>query len=238
MNAASLIEQLLKAGTTVVSQQVDSVRGAATHADMGKYAKGAAVGGLLGLLLGSRGGRQLGGKAVKLGSMAAIGMLAWKTYQEWQARQQAHSPAAAAGSPAAVQSATPSPASAHSFQALPAPQMELHGQAMLKAMIAAAKSDGHVDEREKALVDGELLRTQADPELRAWVTTELARPLDAADVAAAVSSPQMAAEVYLASLLVVDDTSPAERAYLDALATKLSLPAELKASLEARVRER
>jgi uncharacterized membrane protein YebE (DUF533 family) len=238
MNAASLIEQLLKAGTKVVGQQVDSVRGAATQADMGKYAKGAAVGGLLGLLLGSRGGRQLGGKAVKLGSMAAIGMLAWKTYQEWQAGQQAQAPAAAAGSPAAVQSATPTQASAPSFQALPAPQMELHGQAMLKAMIAAAKSDGHVDEREKALVDGELLRTQADPELRAWVTSELARPLDAADVAAAVSSPQMAAEVYLASLLVVDDTSPAERAYLDALATKLSLPAELKASLEARVRER
>ena len=235
MNTASLLEQLLKAGATVVGQQVDSVRGAATQADMGKYASGAAVGGLLGVLLGSRGGRQLGGKAVKLGSMAAMGMLAWKTYQEWQARQQAQGPAAAAGAPAASQPLTQAQAPAPSFEALPAPQMELHGQAMLKAMIAAAKSDGHVDEREQALVDGELLRSQADPELRAWVRSELARPLDAADVAAAVSSPQMAAEVYLASLLVVDDSSPAERAYLDALAAKLSLPEGLKASLEARV---
>ena len=235
MNPASLLEQLLKAGATVVGQQVDSVRGAATQADMGKYASGAAVGGLLGVLLGSRGGRQLGGKAVKLGSMAAMGMLAWKTYQEWQARQQAQGPAAAAGAPAASQPPTQTQAPAPSFEALSAPQMELHGQAMLKAMIAAAKSDGHVDEREQALVDGELLRSQADPELRAWVRSELARPLDATDVAAAVSSPQMAAEVYLASLLVVDDTSPAERAYLDALAAKLLLPDGLKASLEARV---
>ena len=235
MNTASLLEQLLKAGATVVGQQVNSVRGAATQADMGKYASGAAVGGLLGVLLGSRGGRQLGGKAVKLGSMAAMGMLAWKTYQEWQARQQAQGPAAAAGAPAASQPLTQTQAPAPSFEALSAPQMELHGQAMLKAMIAAAKSDGHVDEREQALVDGELLRSQADPELRAWVRSELARPLDATDVAAAVSSPQMAAEVYLASLLVVDDTSPAERAYLDALAAKLLLPDGLKASLEARV---
>ncbi len=228
MNTASLLEQLLKAGTAVVNQQVDSVRGAASQADVGKYARGAAVGGLLGLLLGSRGGRQLGGKAIKLGSVAAMGMLAWKTYQEWQARQQAQGSAAAAGAPAA----------APAFEALPAPQMELHGQAMLKAMIAAAKSDGHVDEREQGLLDGELLRSQADPELRAWVQSELARPLDAAEVAAAATSPQMAAEVYLASLLVVDDTSAAERAYLDTLAAKLSLPADLKASLEARANGR
>lgn len=228
MNTASLLEQLLKAGTAVVNQQVDSVRGAASQADVGKYARGAAVGGLLGLLLGSRGGRQLGGKAIKLGSVAAMGMLAWKAYQEWQARQQAQGSAAAAGAPAA----------APAFEALPAPQMELHGQAMLKAMIAAAKSDGHVDEREQGLLDGELLRSQADPELRAWVQSELARPLDAAEVAAAATSPQMAAEVYLASLLVVDDTSAAERAYLDTLAAKLSLPADLKASLEARANGR
>jgi uncharacterized membrane protein YebE (DUF533 family) len=234
MNPSSLLEQLLKAGTTVVGQQVQGLRGAASNPDMGKYASGAAVGGLLGLLLGSRGGRQLGGKAVKLGSMAAIGMLAWKTYQEWQARQQAQAPASAAGAASAAFARQPAPP-AGGFESLPAPQMELHGQAMLKAMIAAAKSDGHVDDREQALVDGEMLRTQADPELRAWVKSELARPLDAADVAAAATSPQMAAEVYLASLLVVDETSPAERAYLDALATKLSLPGELKASLEARV---
>ena len=43
----------------------------------------------------------------------------------------------------------------------------------------------------------------------------------------------MAAEMYLASLLMVDDTSFMERAYLDELARQLRLPAGLKAELEA-----
>lgn len=230
MNASSLIEQLLQAGTKVVGQQIDAARGAAARPDLDKYAQGAAVGGLLGLLLGSRGGRQLGGKALQLGSVAAMGMLAWKTYQEWQAREQAQAPAGAAGAPGG--GAQPLPPAR--FEALPAPQLEQHGQAMLKAMIAAAKSDGHVDDRETALLDGELQRSQTAPALREWVKTELARPLDAADVAAAATSPEMAAEIYLASLLVVDDTSAAERAYLDELAVRLKLAAELKATLEAR----
>ncbi len=230
MNSSSLIEQLLKAGSTVVSQQLGHARNTAASPDMGKYAKGAAVGGLLGLLLGSRGGRQLGGKALKVGSVAAMGMLAWKTYQEWQARQGSQAPAAGAGAGTG--------AAAPTFEALPAPQQELHGQAMLKAMIAAAKADGVVDTREMAMVDSELQRSDATPALRDWVKAELARPLDAADVAATARSPEMAAEVYLASLLVVDETNSAERAYLDTLASRLGLASDLKADLEARVNAR
>jgi uncharacterized membrane protein YebE (DUF533 family) len=44
----------------------------------------------------------------------------------------------------------------------------------------------------------------------------------------------MAAEVYLASLLVVDETTTMERAYLDELARRLQLDPGLKADLEAR----
>ena len=53
-------------------------------------------------------------------------------------------------------------------------------------------------------------------------------------MAAAAAGPEMAAEIYLASLLVVDQTSTMERAYLDALATELRLAPALKADLEAR----
>jgi uncharacterized membrane protein YebE (DUF533 family) len=53
-------------------------------------------------------------------------------------------------------------------------------------------------------------------------------------VAAAAQTPAMGAEIYLASLLVVDETTTMERAYLDELARQLKLPAELKADLEAR----
>ena len=61
MSAQSLLEQLLQSGASALG----GVRQAATGPDMGKYATGAAVGGVLGLLLGSRSGRRLGGKALK-----------------------------------------------------------------------------------------------------------------------------------------------------------------------------
>ena len=85
----------------------------------------------------------------------------------------------------------------------------------------------------RELIDAELVRLQADVGERQWMEAELQRPLDPAEVARAASTPEMAAEMYLASLLMVDDTSFMERAYLDELARQLRLPAGLKAELEA-----
>ena len=214
MNASSLIDQLLKTGLA-------AVQGARERGDLDKYAKGAAAGGVLALLLGTRSGRRLGGSALKVGSMAALGLLAWKTYNDWKGQQQATPPAAAAGAPMAAP------------PALPASQAEAHGRVLLKAMIAAARSDGHLDERERDLVEAELKRSGADPALRQWVEAEMRRPVEPADVAAGATTPELAAEVYLASLLVVDETSTLERAYLDALARELRLDDGLKAQLEA-----
>ena len=216
MSAQSMIEQLLKSGLSSLGGSGSAPRGGG---DMGKYATGAAVGGVLGLLLGSKRGRSMGGTALKYGSVAALGALAFRAYNDYQARQAA--PGAA-------------PAAASSFERLPAPQIETHSRAMLKALIAAAKSDGHLDDRERGLVEAELQRVEADPALRHWVEDELRRPVEPADVAAAASSPEMGAEIYLASVLVVDTTTTMERAYLEELARQLKLPAGLKADLEAR----
>jgi uncharacterized membrane protein YebE (DUF533 family) len=222
MNLQSILNQVLQSAANT------------QRSDAGKYLTGGAVGGALGLLLGSKRGRGIGGKAIKYGSVAAIGALAWKVYQDHQARQAASGPAASTGtlptsSPVPVQTPAASP-----FAALPAPQLELHSQAMLKAMIAAAKSDGHMDGRERELVEGELTRLNADPAARRWVEAELRKPIDPADVAAAASTPEMAAEIYLASVLVVDETTTMERAYLDELARRLNLAPGLKIDLEQR----
>lgn len=228
MNAQSLLDQLLKTGLGAVNEARGAVQGARERGDLDKYATGAAAGGVLALLLGTRSGRRIGGSALKIGSMAALGMLALKTYRDWQAQQAPAAPAAAAGAPAGAQSPTPA--------ALPPPQDEAHGRVLLKAMIAAAKSDGHLDDRERALVEAELRRSPADEGLRTWFEAELRRPLEPADVAAAAATPELAAEVYLTSLLVVDDTSTMERAYLDALARELRLDEGLKRQLEAQAR--
>ena len=219
MNIQSLLDQILKAG---------GANDPARRADMGKYATGAAVGGVLGLLLGTGSGRRLGGKVLKYGSVAAIGALAWKAYQEHQASQAARATPTPAGGPGAVQPTV--------FEALPAPQQETHSQAILTAMIAAAKADGHLDERERGLLQAELQRVQADAATQQWAVQAVERPASAADVAALAQGPEMAAEIYLASVLVVDESNPAERSYLDDLAQRLRLAPSLKADLEAKAK--
>jgi uncharacterized membrane protein YebE (DUF533 family) len=212
MSAMAMLEQLLKSGTSAVGRQPN----------LGSLASGAAAGSVLTMLLGSRRGRSIGGSALKLGSVAALGALAYRAYADWQAKQAASTPASAR------------PAPAQMLDRLPAPQAELHGHAVLKAMIAAAKSDGHLDERERGLVESELVKMGAEPPLRQWVQDELRRPVEPADVAQAATTPEMAAEVYLASLLMADDTTTMERAYLDELARQLKLPPGLKEEIEAK----
>ena len=240
MSAQSLLEQLLKSGLSSIGGSAGSlgkvlggsgpVSGSASgQSHVGKYAAGAAAGGALALLLGSKRGRKIGGSALKYGSVAALGALAFKVYQDWQANQ--------AQSQAAASPVRPAPPAARGFEALPAPQVEQHSQAMLGAMIAAAKADGHMDERERELVEAELHRLEADPALRRWVDDELRRPVDPAAIAATAASPEMAAEIYLASVLVVDETTVMERAYLDELARQLRLPADLRQQLERRALE-
>ena len=73
--------------------------------------------------------------------------------------------------------------------------------------------------------------------LRSWIDAEVARPLDPADVASAAESIEVASEMYLVSVLAVDTESFMERAYLDELANKLDLPAELKTQLETEARQ-
>lgn len=217
MSMQSLLDQLLK---SAVGGSTSRPGG---KGDFGKYATGALGGGALAMLLGGK----RGGALLRYGSAAAVGAFAWNAYREWQAKQAAQVAAPAAPSASA-------PPAAPSFAQLPAPQQEAHSWVMLRAMIAAAKADGHMDDRERGLVETELHRLEADPALRARVDAELRRPVEPAEVAAGVDTPEQAAEVYLASVLVVDRTSTMERAYLDALAQQLRLPASLKADLEAR----
>jgi uncharacterized membrane protein YebE (DUF533 family) len=224
MSAQAMLEQLLKSGLSLVDAGKAKV-GPGPGPGWGSFGTGAAAGGALGLLLGSKRGRKFGGKALKVGSVAALGLLAYKAYSDWQAKQQGGAQAGAAPVPAPA-------ALPRTVDRLPAPEVEQHSLAMLGAMVAAAKADGHLDERERGLLEAELARLDADPSTRRWLEDEVRRPLDPAEVARAAATPELAAEIYLASLLVADETSFMERAYLDELARQLRLPEGLKVELE------
>ncbi len=66
---------------------------------------------------------------------------------------------------------------------------------------------------------------------------ELAKPLDPAEVAGAASTPEVAAEMYLASLLVVDEQNYMERSYLQELARQMRLDPALQQELDAQASE-
>ncbi|NQD93109.1 tellurite resistance TerB family protein [Pseudomonas sp. CrR25] len=224
MNTRGLLDQLLKSGQDMLRDSAGRSTGNASSAGaLGGLLTGAGGGalaaGAMGLLLGNKKARKFGGKVLTYGGLAALGVIAYKAYGNWQAQQTQ----AGQGEP-------------QTLDRLPAPQVEVHSQGILKALVAAAKADGHVDARERQLIEGELAKLTQDAELRRWLDTELNKPLDPAEVALAAGSPEMAAEMYIASVLMVDEEHFMERAYLEELARQLKLDPALKRELEAQVR--
>ena len=231
----SLLDQLLKSGQQMLAKKTGA-QGSASRDDkgglgdllgsggLGGLLSGAGGGALaasaLGLLLGNKSARKYGGQALTYGGLAALGVLAYKAYGNWQANQ-----------------GTAPQTEPQTIDRVPAPQVEQHSQAILKALVAAAKADGHVDEREHQLIDGELNKLNGDPALRQWLQAELNKPLDPAEVARAASTPEIAAEMYIASLILVDEEHFMERAYLEELAKQLKLDPGLKIELEAQVKQ-
>ncbi|RAU17573.1 DUF533 domain-containing protein [Nitrincola tibetensis] len=228
MNTSNFLDMLLKKGTELVNQQSSSLSSVKDKLpnELGGLLSGktgaALGGGALGLLLGNKKARNMGGKVAAYGGLAALGVMAYKAYGNWQQQQ------APAGQ------VIPEP---QTLDRLPAPEVEVHSQAVMRALIGAAKADGHIDDRERELIDQALERQGADLSMVQWVDAELKKPLDPADVATSAKTPEMAAEMYLASLLVIDEQSYMERVYLKELAVQLKLTPELVAELERQVAE-
>ena len=187
--------------------------GGMLNADFGK---GALTGGALGLLLGKN---KTTRKLATYGGLAAIGVMAYKAYGDYKQQQGG----------ASVEPQT--------VDRLPPPQVELHSQAILKALVAAAKADGHVDARERQVIEGEFSRINQDAELQQWLHAELEKPLDPAEVARSATTPEIASEMYLASLMAADEQNFMERAYLDELARQLKLDEALKSRLEQQLKQ-
>lgn len=207
--AKSLLDSLLQSGGEMGKKAKE------TWDEQSTGTKGAVAGGLLGVLLGGGGRGGLGGVA-RVGGAALIGSLVSKAYADWQAGK-----LGAGGDDA--------------MSGLIADQSDDHATRLLQAMIAAAKADGHVTDEERARISGQLLKLGLGDDARAMIETELAAPLDVGRVADLAKSPEEAAELYAASLLVVDREGAAEQGYLAMLAARMRLDPALVAQLHARV---
>ena len=115
-------------------------------------------------------------------------------------------------------------------------ELEQGAKLILKAMINAAKADGQIDQSEIKRILGKLEAAGADSDARDFVIGQMNKPMDLDGiVAAARTSPQLAAQVYAASLLAIEVDTPAERQYLEQLARGLDLSPEVISRLEKTV---
>lgn len=185
--------------------------------------KGAIAGGLLGVLM-SGNARRLIGSGVKVGGAALIGGLAYKAYEDWKAGKAADAP----------HDLTTLPEPDDSFMPQDTAAADSLSLRLLQAMVAAAKADGHVTPTERARIADHLPRLGLGDAAQALLAEELDAPLDFARLATLATTNAEAAEIYAASLLVVDPEAPAEKGYLAMLAARLNLDPGLVAHLHAK----
>ncbi len=204
---------------------------------------GAATGVVAGMLGGALANKAGLGGIAKIGGLALVGTLAYQAYNKYK-DQQAHLPAGQraqggiGGTVSGVFQNLPgvgdllknmqgnqAPAGS-GFATLAAPdQQQNHlGTAVLTAMIAAAKSDGHVDQVESQKIFGQMEQAGLSSEEKAFLLGELAKPLNIEDVAKHATSPEIAAQLYTASAIVVDQANDQERNYLTMLAQRMNVP--------------
>lgn len=162
-----------------------------------------------GMLLSGGKPTKMLGNAAKLGAMAAVGGLAYKAWQSYQEKQAGNAQAPR------EDAFIPAPGNEAATEDL--------GKSLVRAMIAAAKADGRIDAEEKDAIFERLKSMPLSAEEKAWVFDELSTPLDINAVVSRADTPEHAAEIYAASLVAITADTPAEQAYLEALASKLRL---------------
>jgi uncharacterized membrane protein YebE (DUF533 family) len=189
-----------------------------------------AAGAIAAVLLGTQPGRKAGGAALKLGGLAAIGGLAYKAYQNYQNGRQPAEPAQAD-----EQVLLPPPEDTE-FHPSQAPQGEAEfALTLVRAMIAAARADGRIDDDEKRRIGEKLSLSGLDAEAESFLKAELESPLDLDTLVAAARTEAQKVELYTASRLAIDADTRAERGYLDLLAGRLGLADQLVDHIEATV---
>lgn len=180
---------------------------------------GGMAGGVLSGALMSKGGRKLGKTALKVGALAAVGGIAWKAYQHYQGKT-------------APQAETAAPAltglTSERFIAAAEDRPDNPGPLLLlRAMIAAAHADGHIDAAERQRIFERVEELELDSDAKAMLFDELQSPLNPSALAALIPDQETAVEVYVSSVLAIDTSQPMSRHYLEGLASRLQLPAEL-----------
>ena len=186
---------------------------------------GVAGGGLSGLAT-SKSGKKTSKKVVKYGALAAIGGLAWKAYQQYAQKSSAAEPSTAHPRSGNFNYHS-TPMQQQSFEHVVEDDNEGGQLLLMRAMIAAAYADGHIDEQERQRIFAQVENMDLQTHEKAMLFDELRQPMSLSELVNAVPNVQTGIEVYAASASAIDLSQPISGQYLDALANKLCIPQEL-----------
>ncbi|MCF2947050.1 tellurite resistance TerB family protein [Paraglaciecola aquimarina] len=180
---------------------------------------GAAAGGIMGLLAGNKSARKFAGKAAMVGGTALIGGIAFKAYRNWQRNNNLQV------------SASSNSQNDKSFEESTINQQLMSDEfqlTLIKAMIAAAKSDGHIDANEQQRIFSAVENMNLNQQVKGLVFDLLRQPIYIQELAMSTHNLEQKTEVYLASCLAIDADTDAENLHLEELAKALKLPADLE----------
>lgn len=192
-----------------------------------KAAAGAIVGGLGGLLLGTRTGRSLTTKAVKVGGLALIGTLAYKAYQDYQ-----NNSSQSSGDPRSERQELPElPPGGSGFEA--EAMSDDDAVLFIRTMAAAAMADGGVDHKEQRKILGNLEQAGLEEQAMSFLANEFNHPASVHDIIGSVRTREQAVKVYTAARIAIEPDTRAEQEFLAVLAQRLDLDRRLVAHIDA-----
>ena len=206
MSAMGLLNSLLqgKQNSSSLEQLASSLLG-------GQNAKMGGIGALAGSLLG--GGSSSVKGAMGGSALAILGSLALNAYQHSQQSENLQQ------SPEnELMAGMREPVTPEEIQEVDAMILLI-----LRAMINAAKADGHIDAEEMDKIVGKAKENGLSENEERFIMEEINKPLNTEALVAAISDPQIAAQIYSASLLAINVDSDLEKEYLKNLANSLDL---------------
>lgn len=184
---------------------------------------GAAAGGIMALLAGNKSARKFAGKAATVGGAALIGGIAFKAYKNWQQNNQ-------------TQQSNAQPMHYAGDQAITTDMSQDFQLTLIKAMIGAAKADGHIDETEQKRIFDAVQQMNLSSEVKGLVFDLLRQPIYVEELAHGAHNMEQKSEVYLASCLAIDLDNPAEYNYLESLERVLNLPQGLSEQIRVQAK--
>ena len=178
-----------------------------------------ALGGLAGLLVANKSSRKLlakyGTGALLAGGGAIAGTVLWNKYKD-RVR------AAHQDEPHFGEHTSP---------------LDLRTERLILALVFAAKSDGHIDDKERAAIEQQMREAGVEEQGRTLVAQAIEQPLDPQRLAQSVQNEEEALELYFLSCAAIDIDHFMERSYLNALGDALKIPQDVREGIEQDIRQ-